>query len=248
MLNFKNAILAIVFVIIICTEAFSARRFSLTQRSGVNARSRFYKMISSSMFLLLGLLSALFSKNTSHYDLFMVIGFVFSWAGDLLLHIKNLVCNVFGALCFAAAHIIYIKAYHEAFKTYFPSKKFITLPEIIAVVVIMILAILFYVVIEKLPLFSLSTLVIVSYGSLLVSMLVKAASLGINLLKTSVEHGVISCAFLIIGAFLFFLSDVVLALLLFSEKDKGNIKIKDFNIITYYVGQTLLALTLLFIS
>ena len=50
------------------------------------------------------------------------------------------------------------------------------------------------------------------------------------------------------GGTLFFTSDLTLVLLMFNEKMKKNHRLKDYNIGSYFLGQTLLALSVLFIG
>ena len=84
------------------------------------------------------------------------------------------------------------------------------------------------------------------YGLILTTMFIKAVVVGHHYI--SAGNPVSGGVSLALGGTLFFTSDMTLVLLMSSEKWKKNHRLKDYNIGSYFVGQTLLALSVLFIG
>lgn len=223
--------------------------FLKAQRPGICIKSFCFKMICATMFLLLGYMSWKYSSNTSEFAKYMLIGLVLSWFGDFFLHIKTkYITFAIGFCFFTSAHILYLIAYNSAWKQYFPEKSFISVIDIVLIVLIFVFAALFVKFKKHMPLKGVGLAVCVSYGLVLATMLVKAVTFSVNYiieLGTAAIPGAVCLAF---GGINFFMSDSSLALLLFNPADKGRIGLKNHNIGTYFMAQTLLALSILFIG
>ncbi len=232
----------------IITECIAAPIFSVAQRPGISRKSRFFKMLGATMFLSVGVLAFLLTDNQSGYARFMLIGLAFSWVGDLFLHIKGMAYFIMGFISFTTAHICYICAYYKASAEYFPERSFITVPEIAAIAVIMVLTALYYILRKKMSFKNPGMIASVVYGFVLVPMVVKAAAFSLDFVSGGYPYSLPAGIMLTLGAVSFFLSDTSLALLMFNKPDKDNYKLKNYNVATYFAGQTLLALTILFIG
>lgn len=215
------------------------------QRPGICLKSFLCKMTCASMFLAIAIISYIYSGNDSEFATFMLIGLSASWVGDLFLHVKkgSRVTFGIGMAFFAAAHVLYLISYAKATAIHFPDSKFLTIPEILAAVAI--IAIL-YVVINSKAKFEFGAPIIIAfvvYGLILATMFVKAASFGIQYIMAG--NSVFAGLCLAFGGALFFCSDITLVILMINEKLKKNYRLKDFNIASYFIAQTLLALSVL---
>ncbi len=232
----------------IVIEAVFTPLFLHYQRPGICLKSFICKMICASMFLSVGLLAYFYTGNTSEFAKFILIGLSSSWVGDLFLHVKqgSKITFGIGMAFFAAAHVLYLISYSKATSLYFPDNSLITVPEIISAVAIIALL---YILFNKKWHFTFSAPVIavfVIYGLILATMFVKAASFGIQYIAAGKPvFGGLSLAF---GGALFFASDISLVTIMIDERLKKNHRLKDFNIGSYFLAQTLLALSVLFIG
>lgn len=232
----------------IVIEAVFTPFFLHYQRPGICLKSFICKMICASMFLSVGLLAYVYTGNTSEFAKFILIGLSSSWVGDLFLHVKqnSKVTFGIGMAFFAAAHVLYLVAYYKATKLYFPERTFIGILDII--LIISTLLIFYYLFKGKGQINFLHSIMIVFaiYGLILVTMFVKAVVFGTEYIiaGNSVFGGLCLAA----GGTLFFSSDLTLVLLMFNEKWKKSHRLKDYNISSYFLGQTLIALSVLFIG
>ena len=200
------------------------------------------------MFLAVGILAYFYTGNTSEFAKFILIGLASSWFGDMFLHMKQ-GCKVtfgIGMVFFAAAHVLYLVAYYKATKLYFPERTFIGILDII--LIIATLLIFYYLFKGKGQINFLHSIMIVFaiYGLILVTMFVKAVVFGTEyIIAGNSFAGGLCLAF---GGTLFFSSDLTLVLIMFNEKWKKSHRLKDYNIGSYFLGQTLLALSVLSIG
>lgn len=243
-----SAVLIAVIAIAVIVQLIFAPKFSVAQRPGISRKSRTFKMISATMFVLIGFAAAILVKNQSEYAKFMLIGLLLSWVGDLFLHIKGSKPFMVGFFSFTAAHVFYIIAYYKATKMFFPERKFFTAIEIVLFIVIEIAMFCYYAVLKKMPVKSKEMLACGFYGLVLIPMMIKATAFSIDFIRGGYPYAIIAGIMLTFGAFCFVLSDTSLALLMFNEPDKHNHKLKNHNVGTYFAAQTLLALTILFIK
>lgn len=232
----------------IVIEAVFTPLFLHFQRPGINIKSTICKMICATMFLSVGILAYIYTGNNSEFAKFMLIGLGSSWFGDLFLHLKkgSMVFFGIGFVFFAAAHVLYLISYSKATAFYFPERKFLTVPEILISVVIIVI---FYFIFKGKDLINFASPIIavfVVYGLILTTMFIKAVSLGTQyIIAGNSVFGGLALAF---GGTLFFTSDMTLVLLMTSEKWKKSYRLKDYNIGSYFLGQTLLALSVLFVG
>lgn len=227
--------------------------FLKAQRPGICIKSFCFKMICATMFLMLGYVSFRYTNNTSEFSKFMLIGLLLSWFGDLFLHLKitkesQTFTFAIGFLCFTAAHVLYLVAFSKAWKQYFPEKSYFSLIDIGLFFLVFLGAFLFIKFKKRLPLKGIGVPVSAGYGIFLVTMLVKSITFSINYVILSGASAIAGALCLSLGGICFFMSDSSLALLMFNPADKGRIKLKNHNIGTYFMAQTLLALSILFIG
>lgn len=234
----------------IVIEAVFTPLFLHYQRPGINIKSLTCKMICATMFLAVGVLAYFYTDNTSEFAKFILIGLASSWVGDLFLHLKkgSKVSFGIGLVFFAAAHVLYLIAYAKATALYFPERSFLTIPEII-VEIVMIL-VLYFLFKGKGQINFLSSImpVFAVYGLILATMFVKAVAFGTEYIIAGFPDAVAGGLSIAIGGTLFFSSDLTLVLLMFNEKWKKSLRLKDYNIWSYFIGQTLLALSVLFVG
>lgn len=227
--------------------------FLKAQRPGICVKSFCFKMICATMFLSLGLLSWKYTSNTSEFAKFMLIGLGLSWFGDLFLHLKlseksKTLTFAIGFCFFTAAHVLYLIAFSKAWKQYFPGKSYFSVIDIVLFLLVFLGAFLFIKFKKRLPLKGIGVPVSAGYGIFLVTMLVKSVTFSINYIIAFGTSAVAGAVCLSLGGFCFFLSDSSLALLIFNPADKGRIGLKNHNIATYFLAQTMLALSILFIG
>lgn len=218
------------------------------QRPGICLKSFICKMICATMFLAVGVLTYVYTGNSSEFAKFLIIGLASSWLGDMFLHMKQ-GCKVtfgIGMAFFAAAHVLYLIAYYKATKLYFPERNFINIIDIILIIVTIL--VFYYLFKGKGQINFLHSIMIVFaiYGIILVTMFIKAITFGIEFIIAG--NSVFGGLSLALGGTLFFSSDLTLVLLMFNEKWKKNHRLKDYNISSYFLGQTLLAISVLFIG
>lgn len=234
--------------IAIVIETIFTPLFLHYQRPGICKKSLTCKMICATMFLAVGVLAYIYSGNNSEFAKFMLIGLGSSWFGDLFLHLKQ-GCKVtfgIGFVFFAAAHVLYLVAYSKATEFYTPERKFLTIPEILIAIAIIVF---FYFLLKGKDMINFASPIVAIfslYGLILTTMFIKAVVVGHQYI--SMGNPVFGGVSLALGGTLFFTSDMTLVLLMTSEKLKKNHRLKDYNIGSYFLGQTLLALSVLFIG
>lgn len=249
----STALFAALTSLAIVIEIIFVPLFLKAQRPGICVKSFCFKMICANMFLLLGVLSWKYSGNSSEFAKFMLIGLGLSWFGDLFLHLKlseksKTLTFAIGFCFFTAAHVLYLVAFGKAWKQYFPEKSYFSPIDIGLFLFVFICAFIFVRFIKKLPLKGIGVPVSAGYGIFLVSMFVKAVTFSINYIIDMGTAAIPGAVCLSIGALCFLMSDASLALLMFNPGDKGRIGLKNHNIGTYFMAQTLLALSILFIG
>ncbi|MCD7774277.1 MAG: lysoplasmalogenase [Clostridiales bacterium] len=231
-------------------EAIFTPLFLKAQRPGANLKSMTYKMICATMFFMVGAFSVLYAGNRSGFAAFMIAGLALSWLGDFFLHIpRKAWCFGIGFAFFTLAHVMYITAYSLATKAYFPDRKIINIYEIIAVILIEIGLYIFYKFKKKMSFKSAGMIASAFYGIVLNTMTVKAVSFSAQYIYSMLTpKAVFGGLCIALGGICFFTSDTSLVILMFNKPDKHNHKLKNHNIGTYFFGQTLLALSILFVG
>ena len=201
------------------------------------------------MFFCIGVLSMLISKNTSPYAVIMLVGLGLGWIGDYFLHAKP--SNTYfaiGFISFLLGHVVYIGCFTRALPKLFEGYNQFDLTEIIAGVSVLAVAFFIAIFVIKMkfnPAYYKYAVIV--YAFILITMVVKSASLGIRCYLSGAENGLLSAIVLSAGSVLFLLSDASLAVILFGGYGKSY-PLKIFNIVTYFWGQVLLASSILFIN
>ena len=211
-------------------------------------KSLVLKMICSTAFVIIGVISMFISNNFSPYSITMVIGLVLGWIGDYFLHAKP--TNAYfatGFISFFLGHIAYIVAYVRATPLVYSDYKMFNAGEIIVAVIVLVAAL----VVSKVFKVNFSPKVvkyaIAAYFTLITFMLIRASALGYCYYANGGEYGVLPLVLLSVGAVCFVLSDATLGIIGFGGQKK-NYPLKIFNILTYFWGQVMLASSILFIN
>ncbi len=216
---------------------------------GICTKSRIYKMICSSAFICTGLAAIQISGNSGPYAKFIMIALVFSWFGDLFLHINDSATFfVIGAFSFLVGHVFYIRAYRHAQLKLFGDSPLFTKAELITIAAFLaVMALIMFAALKLRP--KALTAPISIYAAVLCSMFIKAVFLGVSILRAGspIENGAILASLLIVGAALFVISDATLAVITCDEK-RATFRLKVVNIVTYFASQVLLASTIMFIK
>lgn len=245
MLQIKGvSLMQIPLIIVSSVVCLSVMPFFLTEQRNKSYRSLILKMVCASMFVLVGAF-AVNKAGFGEYAKFMFFGLVCSWFGDLFLHIPGKgakISAVFGVIFFLCAHIMYLSAYYGKLKEISPDTRFITSKEILIIFGLMLI----YIGVLVLTKTGFSPLLVplAIYIFFLFLMCIKSVALAYIISSGSLAGAII----LSIGGIFFVLSDTSLGLLMFNKKLKTNFKLKIFNIATYFIGQLLLASTILFIA
>ncbi len=218
------------------------------QRDGACPKSWLLKMIGATGYIAVGALCVVMTGDFSEFDKAMILALVFSWLGDLFLHMWfHKIWTALGFVCFLTSHICFIRAYiigTNSLTVYFPEKPFYSVGEIIAIVLFVALFI-FCMIKSKMNLKGLMKIPIIIYGIVIMTMLCKASVLGIEAVSAGITPLCAVCA--TAGAVCFVLSDFSISFLMFDKKHKKNFKLKLFNMYTYFAAEILLASLIYFI-
>lgn len=238
----------VLFVALVIVEIVFTPLFLKAQWPQACFKSLLYKMICSTAFVGIGVLSVFISGNKSIYAIMMLVGLVLGWIGDYFLHAKT--TNTYfaiGMVSFMLGHIVYIACYMRTLPVINPDYNMFNIFEIIIIIALLASA---YIAAVKFKVeFSMKILKfgVIVYTAILITMFIKASALGVVYYKTGAENGLIAMLVLIAGSLCFTLSDATIGLLMFAGK-KNNKPLKVFNIVTYFAGQALLASSILFIN
>lgn len=204
--------------------------FLKASRNGRCTKSQILKTICATLFVAAGVLASVIAQNRSDYAHYILIGLLLGWCGGL---------------AFLAGHVFYIYAYCLAMKRFFPDAPFWDKRELIACAIIIVIGVA---AIRLLGVkFSPLYIIGVPYVAMLAFMLVKAGSLGIKAVNAGLDNAVVMCILLVGGAFLFALSDMMLAVNSL-RKPRPSYGYKITCIVTYFTAQFLLASTIFVIS
>lgn len=202
------------------------------------------KMICSTLFLCSGLLSAVIAGGADTFAKLILLGLLFAWLGDFFLHItEKQLCLLTGLICFLGANLSYIAAYSQAINAYFPDTKFFDTTEVTVFIIVFGLAAMFFFFQRRQ--FGKALIPVTLYCGVIILMFLKACSLSIRLALEFGFDAALVCTILLLGASLFVLSDIFLAIKTFFGKKESH-KLTALNIITYFAAQHLLAIMILF--
>ena len=212
-----------------------------------NWHSLGYKMVCATAYLLIALITAVQTDISGKYAVLMLMGFVCSWFGDLMLHIPKPTKVFFlsGMLFFGMAHVFYCMAYLKIQRVLFPQSPDFFRQEIAAAVA-MTAAFLVAAYSKKIR-FGEMAVPLAVYGCFVSMMTIKSTELGISLLSGGDTTDILPAVLLMLGGILFALSDGSLGLITFDTRYK-KFKLKIFNTVTYFAAQVFLAFTVLFFN
>lgn len=241
-------LLKLLFCLCIVLQIIFVPLFLKAQWPGICRKSLFFKMICATSFLSMGVLGMNIVGNKSTYAVIMIVGLVFGWLGDLFLHL-NTSQKAFatGFSCFLVGHIVYISAYVRTLPIVKADYNHFNIYEIAVSLFILVLGLVSlkaFKVDLHLRILKISCFI---YGMLLIGMFVKASSLGLNFWLNGGKYGIVAFLVLSIGSLCFMLSDASLGIIMFGGQ-KRNKPLKVFNIATYFLAQSLLASSILFIN
>ena len=240
--------LKILFALTILAEFYTVPTFLKYYWPKKCKQSLMFKMISATLFVLCGVLAMKISGNNTSYAYLMVFGLMFGWFGDYFLHsLKDrMVEFIIGVVAFLVGHLFYIAAFYHALKTLKPDAKLLNWYDFVAVGVVFALVTL-YVVLKKIyqkkgPM----VIGLMLYGVFLTAMVVKACLYMYAEWDYGLNDTMIPALLTVgIGSVFFFLSDLSLFFILTGDEVKKNMRF--FNIITYFIAQVLLAVSILFV-
>lgn len=238
----------ILFALTILAEFYTVPTFLKYYWPKKCKQSLIFKMISATLFVLCGVLAMKISGNNSSYAYLMVLGLVFGWLGDYFLHsLKDRMIEfIIGVVAFLVGHIFYIAAFYHALKTLKPDAKLLNWYDFVAVGIVFVLVTL-YVVLKKIyqkkgPM----VIGLMLYGIFLTAMVVKACLYMYAEWDYGVSDTMVPALLTVgIGSVFFFLSDLSLFFILTGDEVKKGMRY--FNIITYFIAQILLAVSILFV-
>lgn len=205
------------------------------------------KMVCATAYLLLAVTVTVSSGGLSSYSALMLVGFAFSWLGDLMLHIPKPTKVFFltGTVFFATAHIFYCLSYINAQRKYFPEIPVFYWWEIVLTTAI-VAAYFIACFIRKVP-FGVLIVPMVLYGFFVTMMMLKSTGLAVRMLYAQGIEALVPALLLLTGGFCFIQSDGSLALINVDTRYK-KFKLKVYNIITYFAAQMCLAMTILYLN
>ncbi len=215
------------------------------QKDGACYKSWALKMLGATGYMAVGVLCVIMTGEFSEFDKAMILALVFSWLGDLFLHMWfHKIWTALGFLCFLTSHICFIRAYLKGIELFNPGRGFFSVPEIIAVVIFVALFIV-CMIRSKMNLKGILKLPVIIYGVVIMTMLCKATLLGIEAVSAGITPAFLICAGA--GAVNFVMSDFSISFLMFDKRHKKNFRLKLFNMYTYFIAEILLASLIYFI-
>lgn len=230
-----------VYTLAVLLQFYFVPKFLIAARPKRCMKSLKYKMICSALFMLTAVCCFFYSRNYSLFSAFMFAGLSFGLIGDLLLHYpteKNTLATIGGG-SFAIGHIFYIIAFSTEIKIIAPEAKIFNYKSVLIVLCIVGAGVITKFV--KKVKFGIYTFPVFLYAVAITSMLLTAVQLTFHM------NAPLTVVFtLLLGALLFVMSDTTIALLMFGGQAK-NFPLKIFNIVTYFLGQTLLGTSMLFV-
>ncbi len=241
-------LLKILFGLCIVLQIIFVPLFLKAQWPGICRKSLFFKMICATSFLSMGVLSMSMANNKSTYAVMMLVGLVFGWLGDLFLHLNNSAkAFAMGFSSFLIGHIVYIAAYVKALPKLNSEYSHLNLIEIAIGVGIFVVGFILAVKFKVDFSTRILKIAVIIYSALLVAMFTKASALGLSFWLSGGKLGVVAFLMLSVGSLCFMMSDATLGIIMFGGQ-KRNKPLKVFNIATYFIAQSLLASSILFIK
>lgn len=188
------------------------------------------KILTSILFVLLGVTSYKKGKSNKKYCLLILSGLIFSMFGDIFLVLENQVriFFYFGVISFSIGHIMYILSFNTC--TRFKINDCISLIMIFSFIIIILK-------IGKFD-FGLKFPFIFTYSIIISIMVCRALSL-LRIYDLN-KKGILMT---IIGAIMFIISDCLLLFVMFSTEKYLFIS-REISLVVYYLGQAFIAMSL----
>lgn len=202
-----------------------------------HSSSTAFKGITSSLFIGIGLSSYLIFNTDYIYFILIFLGLCSSFVGDVALAMFNsLKCDnkkpfLLGIASFSITHILYF----IAFCSFAPA----SIRDLIVYIPLVCCAIIFLLRCKSLD-FKGCFKFIICYVLLVTAMLIKAISL-----NCLIKENPVAIILITSGALLFFISDFILCFIYFKKDHKSYLS--ALNLICYYIGQGLIALSIIYI-
>lgn len=230
----------ILYLVLLCIAVVMAAVFVAFSNGQTGLKSLAFKCIASFCFTLLAV-SVCFLKGMSTPGMLFVMGFVASCFGDAILGLPDMPemqknhdkLVLIGGLCFAVAHIFYICAMIVLF-----GFAWWLLP------IAVILGLVFF--------FGNKFVGKLDYGTLNAGMpfysIFVSCVVAESIMAFIAGASTVGALMLLVGFVLFWLSDIVLMNIYFGKKTpKQNVFLYYFNLSFYYLGQILIAASLMFL-
>lgn len=235
---------AVIFIAVNVINPF----FVKEQRNGACPKSLALKMAAATGYVLTGVLGMVIAGNYGTFAKIMMGALLCSWIGDLFLHLwQSKIFYGIGFLGFLSAHFFFIAAFMNVIKAAAPETPFISVWEILFILLFDVFFLVFSAKIGT-NLKGILKVPIVIYATVITFMLCKASLMGITLAKAGADYGVLVAVLAIVGAVNFVASDFTIAILMFNEKHKKNYPLKMFNMVTYFIAELLLSGLILFVK
>lgn len=243
MIDIMNAVLIVACFI---AQFFALKHYIRIMYPKIGWNTLASKALCSGLFVLTAVIAYAGSSGGFAFNT-MTAAFICSFFGDVFLHMYPKLGSVFvnyalGGLSFLAGHVLLVISFFKLCSAYNPAAPLIGAGEIAAIII------LCAAVNIALRLFGLKlgkfTVPVIIYSLALMAMVVKAVSAAVLMLDGSTDFA--AALTLSLGAALFAASDIVLATDFFAGGK--DLKKKKANMILYYGGQMLLALSLLWIE
>lgn len=237
----RFAVLAVLFI----AEILALNHYIKIMYPKIGWNTLLSKSLCSLIFLITAVVAQSFSEGGFVFST-MLAAFICSFFGDVFLHVYPKLGNVIvnyalGGISFLAGHVLYIISFINAEKSFI-------LPENILIIQLAAAAVLCTAVNVLMRVFGLKlkkfTVPVIIYSFALMIMVVKAVTLGYVFVSSG--KGIVPALVTGIGAVMFAASDIVLASDFFTGGK--NLKKKTANMVLYYGGQMLLAVSLLWIN
>lgn len=240
--------LKILMALVILAEFYTVPTFLKYYWPTKCKQSLLFKMISATLFVICGVLAMKIAGNNTSYASLMVIGLVFGWLGDYFLHsLKDrMVEFIIGVVAFLIGHIFYIAAFYHALKTLDPTAKLLNWYDFVAVGIVLALVVLYVILMKIYQKKGPMVIGLILYGIFLTTMVVKAALYMYAEWDYGISDNMVPALLTVgIGSVFFFLSDLSLFFILTGDEVKRSMR--NFNIVTYFIAQILLASSILFV-
>lgn len=237
---------AVLIVVCFIAQFFALKHYIRIMYPKIGWNTLASKALCSGLFVLTAVIADAGSSGGFAFNT-MTAAFICSFFGDVFLHMYPKLGSVFvnyalGGLSFLAGHVLLVISFFKLCSAYNPAAPLIGAGEIAAIII------LCAAVNIALRLFGLKlgkfTVPVIIYSLALMTMVVKAVSAAVLMLDGSTDFA--AALTLSLGAALFAASDIVLATDFFAGGK--DLKKKKVNMILYYGGQMLLALSLLWIE